>query len=135
MCLTKTLILWFQMQKSRINQVRKTVQQMIYVYLKKIMKNKINKEESGLAISSQLVIIKTKYWSEKSKNPVVVNKIPVGLKIPASCSGVLVYVLIQVHICKLWLKIGKTRHLMKELIGYYRVFKKSYFLLHKQSLK
>ena len=111
------------------------MQQMIYVYLKKIMKNKINKEELGLAICSQLPIMKMKYWSEESKNPLVVNKIPVGLKIPASCSGVRVHILIRVHICKLWLKIGKARHLMKEQVGDYQVFKKSYFLLDQQSLK
>ena len=34
-----------------------------------------------------------KYWSEESKNPVVVNKILDGLKIPANCSGICVPIL------------------------------------------
>ena len=44
-----------------------------------INKEKIS-EELGPAISSQLAEVAMKYWSEESKNPVVVNKILDGLK-------------------------------------------------------
>ena len=46
-----------------------------------------SEEELGPAISSQLAEVAMKYWSEESKNPVVVTKILDGLKIPANCSG------------------------------------------------
>ena len=41
----------------------------------------MSEEELGLAIFSQLAEVAMKYWSEDSKNPVVVNKILDGLKI------------------------------------------------------
>ena len=52
--------------------------------------NKEKMSEEGLrpAISSQLTEVAMKYWSEESKNPVVVNKILDSLKIPADCSGI-----------------------------------------------
>ena len=34
-----------------------------------------------------------KYWSEESKNPVVVSKTLDGLKIPANCGGICVPIL------------------------------------------
>ena len=52
-----------------------------------INKEKMSEEELGLA---------TKYWSEESKNHVVVNKILDGLKIPANCSGICVSILNKV---------------------------------------
>ena len=58
-----------------------------------IMKEKMSEEELGPAISSQLAEVAMKCWSEESKNPVVVNKILDGLKIPANCSGVRVPIL------------------------------------------
>ena len=58
-----------------------------------INKEKMSEEELGPAISSQLTEVAMKYWSEESKNPVVVNKILDGLKIPANCSGVRVPIL------------------------------------------
>ena len=48
----------------------------------------MSEEELGSVISSQLAEVAMKYWSEESKNPVVVNKILDGLKIPANCSRV-----------------------------------------------
>ena len=53
-------------------------------------KEKMCEEELGPAISSQLAEVVIKYWSEESKNPLVVNKILDGLKIPANCSGICV---------------------------------------------
>ena len=50
-------------------------------------------EELGPAISSQLAEVAMKYWSEESKNPVVVTKILDALKIPANCSGICVPIL------------------------------------------
>ena len=47
----------------------------------------MSEEELGPAISSKLAELVMKYWSEESKNPIVVNKILDGLKIPANCSG------------------------------------------------
>ena len=58
-----------------------------------INKEKMSEEELGPAISSQLAKVAMKYWSEESKNPVVVNKILDGLKIPANCSGIRVPIL------------------------------------------
>ena len=58
-----------------------------------INKEKMSEEELDPAISSQLVDVAMKYWSEESKNPVVVNKILDGLKIPANCSGIRVPIL------------------------------------------
>ena len=58
-----------------------------------INKEKMSEEELGPAISSQLDEVALKYWSEESKNPVVVNKILDGLKIPANCSGICVPIL------------------------------------------
>ena len=52
-------------------------------------------EELRIAISSQLTEVAMKYWSEESKNPVVVNNILDGLKIPANCSGICVPILNQ----------------------------------------
>ena len=56
-------------------------------------KDKMSEEELGPAISSQLAEVAMKYWSEESKNPVVVTKILDGLKIPANCSGICVPIL------------------------------------------
>ena len=56
----------------------------------KINKEKMSEEELGTVISSQLAEVAMKYWSEESKNPVVVNKILAGLKIPANCSAICV---------------------------------------------
>ena len=53
----------------------------------------MSEEELGPAISSQLAEVAMKYWSEESKNPVVVTKILDGLKIPANCSGIYVPIL------------------------------------------
>ena len=53
-----------------------------------INKEKMSEEELGPAISSQLAEVAIKYWSEESKNLVVVKKILDGLKIPANCSGI-----------------------------------------------
>ena len=53
----------------------------------------MSEEELGPAISSQLAETAMKYWSEESKNPVVVNKILDGLKIPANCSQIRVPIL------------------------------------------
>ena len=50
-------------------------------------------EELGPAISSQLAEVAMKYWSEEYKNPVVVNRILDGLKIPANCSRICVPIL------------------------------------------
>ena len=58
-----------------------------------INKEKMSDEELGPAISSQLAKVAMKYWPEESKNPVVVNKILDGLKIPANCSGIRVPIL------------------------------------------
>ena len=55
-----------------------------------INREKMREEELELAMSSQLAEVAIKYWSEESKNPVVVNKILDGLKIPANCSGICV---------------------------------------------
>ena len=41
----------------------------------------MSEEELGLATFSQLAEVAMKYWSEDSKNPVVVNKILDVLKI------------------------------------------------------
>ena len=54
-----------------------------------IDREKMSEEELGPAISSQLAEVAMKYWSEESKNPVVVNKILDGLK---SLQIVVVYV-------------------------------------------
>ena len=53
----------------------------------------MNEEELGPALSSQLAEVAIKYWSEESKNPVVVNKILDGLKILANCSCIRVPIL------------------------------------------
>ena len=58
-----------------------------------IIKEKMIEEVLGPAISSQLAEVASKYWSEESKNPVVVTKILDGLKIPANCSGICVPIL------------------------------------------
>ena len=63
------------------------------VIFEEIDKEKISEEELGPAISSQLAEVAMKYWSEESKNPVVVTKILDGLKIPANCSGICVPIL------------------------------------------
>ena len=47
---------------------------------KEINKEKMSEEELGPALSSQLAEVAMKYWSEESKNPVVVKKILDGLK-------------------------------------------------------
>ena len=54
-----------------------------------INKEKMSEEELGPAISSQLAEVAMKYWSEESKNPVVVTKILDELK---SLQIVVVYV-------------------------------------------
>ena len=59
----------------------------------KINKQKMSEEESGPDISRKLVEVAMKYWSEESKNPVVVNKTLEGLKIHANCSGVRMLIL------------------------------------------
>ena len=53
----------------------------------------MSEEESGPVISRKLVEVAMKYWSEESKNPVVVNKTLQGLKIHANCSGVRMLIL------------------------------------------
>ena len=53
----------------------------------------MSEEELEPAIFSQLAKVAMKYWSEESKNPVMVNKILEGLQIPANCSGVHVPIL------------------------------------------
>ena len=58
-----------------------------------INKEKISEEKLEPAISSQLAEVAMKYWSKESKNPVVVNKILDGFKIPANCSGICVPIL------------------------------------------
>ena len=58
-----------------------------------INKEKMSEEELGPAIPRQLAEVAMKYWSEESKNPVVVNKILDGLKIPADDSGICVPIL------------------------------------------
>ena len=58
-----------------------------------INKEKMSEEELGSAISSQLAEVAMKYWSEESKNPLVVTKILDGLKIPTNCSGICVPIL------------------------------------------
>ena len=64
-----------------------------FAIFEEINKEKMREEELGPAISSQLAEVAMKYWSEESKNPVAVNKILDGLKIPAICSGVCVPIL------------------------------------------
>ena len=56
--------------------------------IEELNKEKMSEKEIGPAISSQLAEVATKYWSEESKNSVVVTKILNGLKIPANCSGI-----------------------------------------------
>ena len=58
-----------------------------------INKEKKSEDELVPAISIQLDEVAMKYWPEKSKNPVVVNKILDGLNVPAACSGVRVSIL------------------------------------------
>ena len=58
-----------------------------------INKEKMSEEELGPGIPRQLAEVAMKYWSEESKNPVVVNKILDGLKIPADDSGICVPIL------------------------------------------
>ena len=53
----------------------------------------MNEKEFGPVISSELAEVAMKYWSEESKNPVVVTKILDGLKIPANCSGICIPIL------------------------------------------
>ena len=50
--------------------------------LEEINKEKVSGEELGVAIFSQLAEVVRKYWSEESKNRVVVNDFLDGLKIP-----------------------------------------------------
>ena len=47
-------------------------------------------DELGPAISNQLMWAKAamKYWSKKSRNPLVVNKILDGFKFSTNCRGV-----------------------------------------------
>ena len=47
-----------------------------------INKENVSGEELGAAIFSQLAEVVRKYWSEESKNRVVVNDFLDGLKIP-----------------------------------------------------
>ena len=47
-----------------------------------INKENVSEEELGAAIFSQLAEVVRKYWSEESKNCVVVNDFLDGLKIP-----------------------------------------------------
>ena len=54
---------------------------------------KMSEEGLGPAISSKLAEVTRKYRPEESKNPVVVNKILDGLKIPANFSGMRVPIL------------------------------------------
>ena len=56
--------------------------------IEELNKEKMSEKEIGPAISSQLAEVAMKYWSEESKNSVVVTKILNGLKIPANCSGI-----------------------------------------------
>ena len=53
----------------------------------------MSKEELGPAISSQLAEVAMNYWSQESKNLVVVNKILDGLKIPANGRSICVPIL------------------------------------------
>ena len=56
-------------------------------------KEKMSEEELGPAISSHLAEVAMKYWSEESKNSVVVTKTLDGLKSPANCNGICVPIL------------------------------------------
>ena len=90
----------------------------------------MSEEELGTVISSQLAEVAMKYWSEESKNPVVVNKILAGLKIPANCSAICVPTLNEA--------VAKNRKLcnfIKGIIRDYQIFEKGSFLVHQQSLK
>ena len=58
-----------------------------------INKEKMKEEELGLAISSQFAEVAMKYWSEESKNSIVVNNILDELKISANYSGICVPIL------------------------------------------
>ena len=62
------------------------------VIFEEIDTEKISEEELEPAISSQLAEVAMKYWSEESKNPVVVTKILDGLKIPENGSGICVLI-------------------------------------------
>ena len=64
----------------------------------------MSEEEFGPAISSQLSEVAMNFWSEESKNSVMMNKMLDGLKIPANCSGVCVPILHEV--------VEKTRKIM-----------------------
>ena len=64
-----------------------------------INQEKMSEEELEPAISSHSAEMAMKYWSEESKNPAVVNKIPDGLNIPTICSGIRLPIL-----KKLWQK-------------------------------
>ena len=96
-----------------------------------INKEKMSEEELGPAISSQLAEVAMKYWSEESKNPVVVTKILDGLKIPANCSGICVPILNEA--------VTKNR----KIIPFHKradkrlsdIQKGLIFLLHQRSLK
>ena len=61
-----------------------------------INKEKMSKEEVGLAISCQLAEVAHKYSADKAKKPAVVSKIMEGLKVPSNCSVLTVPVLNQV---------------------------------------
>ena len=95
-----------------------------------INQEKMSEEELEPAISSHSAEMAMKYWSEESKNPAVVNKIPDGLNIPTICSGIRLPILNEAVA-----KIGKLCHFIKELIRDYQIFKNDSFLLHQQSLK
>ena len=58
-----------------------------------IFNEKMSEDELGPAIPSQLPGVAVKCWSEESRNPVVVNKILHGLKIPGNCSSICVPIL------------------------------------------
>ena len=58
-----------------------------------VNKEKMSEEKLGPAISSQLAEVAMKYWSEESKNPVLVTQILDGFKIPVDCSGICVPIL------------------------------------------
>ena len=58
-----------------------------------INEEKMSQDELRSAIFSQLAEVAMKYWSEESKNPVVVNKFLDDLEISANCSGTSVPIL------------------------------------------
>ena len=61
-----------------------------YLHIFEEINTKMIEDELGPAISNQLMWAKMamKYWSKKSRNPLVVNKILDGFKFSTNCRGV-----------------------------------------------